>query len=77
MSVAGDRVYLQGARGSNSVIALNRADGKDVWSKPLGPDEEFVGFYTRRRIPGCSVSAGSSKPVDARDEGRASTPPMD
>ena len=33
------RVYLQGARGSNSfVIALNRADGKEVWSKALGPD---------------------------------------
>ena len=40
MSVAGDRVYLQGARGNNSfVIALNRADGKEVWSKPLGPVE--------------------------------------
>ncbi len=40
MSVAGDRVYLQGARGSNSfVIALNRADGKEVWSKALGPVE--------------------------------------
>ena len=40
MSVAGDRVYLQGARGNNSVvIALNRADGKEVWSKPLGPIE--------------------------------------
>ena len=40
MSVAGNRVYLQGARGNNSfVIALNRADGKEVWSKPLGPIE--------------------------------------
>ena len=40
MSVAGDRVYLQGARGNNSVvIALNRADGKEVWAKPLGPVE--------------------------------------
>jgi outer membrane protein assembly factor BamB len=40
MSVAGDRVYLQGARGNNSfVIALNRADGKEVWAKPLGPIE--------------------------------------
>src|SRR5829696_5815615 len=37
MAVAGDRVYLQGARGNNSVvIALNRADGKEVWAKPLG-----------------------------------------
>ena len=38
MAVAGNRVYLQGARGDNSfVIALNRADGKEVWSKPIGP----------------------------------------
>jgi outer membrane protein assembly factor BamB len=37
MSVAGDRVFLQGARGDSSfVIALNRADGKEVWSKALG-----------------------------------------
>jgi outer membrane protein assembly factor BamB len=40
MSVSGNRVYLQGARGNNSfVIALNRADGKEVWAKPLGPIE--------------------------------------
>ena len=39
-AVAGNRVYLQGARGNNSVvIALNRADGKEVWSKALGPAE--------------------------------------
>ena len=40
MSVAGNRVYLQGARGDKSVvIALNRADGKEVWAKALGPIE--------------------------------------
>lgn len=40
MAVAGDRVFLQGARGATSmVIALNRADGKEVWSKALGPVE--------------------------------------
>src|SRR5215471_7291598 len=40
MAVAGDRVFLQGARAHNSaVIALNRADGKEVWSKALGPTE--------------------------------------
>jgi outer membrane protein assembly factor BamB len=40
MAVAGDRVFLQGARGPNSfVIALNRTDGKEVWSKALGPIE--------------------------------------
>lgn len=37
MAVAGDRVFVQSARGRNSVvIALNRADGKEVWSKTLG-----------------------------------------
>ena len=37
MAVAGDRVFVQSARGRNSVvIALNRADGKEVWSKALG-----------------------------------------
>lgn len=46
MSVAGDRVFVQGARGQNSfVIALNRADGKEVWAKPIGPIE------TRMRTP--------------------------
>jgi outer membrane protein assembly factor BamB len=46
LAVAGERVFLQGARGSNSVvIALNRADGKEVWARPLGPTE------TRMRTP--------------------------
>ena len=40
MSVARDRVFVQGARGQNSfVIALNREDGKEIWAKPLGPIE--------------------------------------
>jgi outer membrane protein assembly factor BamB len=40
MAVAGNRVYVQGARGAESfVIALNRADGKEVWAKALGPIE--------------------------------------
>jgi outer membrane protein assembly factor BamB len=40
MSVAGNRVYLQGARGDKSfVIALNRVDGKEVWAKAIGPIE--------------------------------------
>ncbi len=38
IAVAADRVFLQGAREANSVvIALNRADGKEVWAKTLGP----------------------------------------
>lgn len=40
MAVAGDRVYVQGARGrSSAVVAINRADGKEVWSKALGTTE--------------------------------------
>src|SRR5947207_7717972 len=46
MAVAGDRVFLQGLRGAESVvIALNRTDGREVWSKVLGPTE------TRMRTP--------------------------
>ena len=46
IAVAADRVFLQGARGTDSVvIALNRADGKEVWAKPLGP------VATRMRTP--------------------------
>ena len=37
MAVAGTRVFVQGMRGTSStVIALNRADGKEVWAKALG-----------------------------------------
>ena len=40
MSIAGDRVFVQGMRGGRSVvIALNRADGKEAWSKALGAPE--------------------------------------
>jgi outer membrane protein assembly factor BamB len=40
MAVAGDRVFVQGTRGrQSSVIAYNRPDGKEVWSKALGPTE--------------------------------------
>jgi outer membrane protein assembly factor BamB len=40
MAISGDRVYVQGARGRNSVvIALNRADGKELWARPLGASE--------------------------------------
>jgi len=37
MAVTGARVFVQGTRGGRSVVvALNRADGKEVWSKALG-----------------------------------------
>src|SRR5688500_18666161 len=40
IAVAGDRVFVQGVRSRNSVvIALNRADGKEVWSKALGASQ--------------------------------------
>ncbi|HYT77279.1 MAG TPA: PQQ-binding-like beta-propeller repeat protein [Vicinamibacterales bacterium] len=38
MAVVGERVYVQGMKGGNSIVsALNRADGKPAWSKALGP----------------------------------------
>src|SRR5688572_5879116 len=38
VAVSGDRVYVQGMRNSRSVVsALNRADGKLVWVRELGP----------------------------------------
>src|SRR3954469_10868850 len=40
MAGAGGRVFVQGTRGRQSaVMALNRADGKEVWSKALGSSE--------------------------------------
>jgi outer membrane protein assembly factor BamB len=37
MAVVGDRVFVQGMRADRSVVvALNRTDGKEVWSKALG-----------------------------------------
>ena len=44
-AVVGDRVFLQGGNATSSVvIALNRADGRPVWAKVIGPAE------TRQRI---------------------------
>jgi len=38
ISVQGDRVYVQGMRNRQSVVStLNRADGKQVWVRILGP----------------------------------------
>src|SRR5262245_7653980 len=38
VSVRGDRVYVQGSKNRQSVVtSLNRADGKVVWVRPLGP----------------------------------------
>jgi outer membrane protein assembly factor BamB len=38
VAIAGDRVFVQGMRDRRSIVSsVNRADGKLVWSKPLGP----------------------------------------
>jgi len=38
VAISGDRIFVQGCRGNDSVIyALNRANGKEVWTKTLGP----------------------------------------
>jgi outer membrane protein assembly factor BamB len=40
MAVVGDRIYVQGARMRQSfLVVYNRADGKEMWSKPLGATE--------------------------------------
>jgi outer membrane protein assembly factor BamB len=38
LAVHGDRVYVQGMRDNQSIVSsLNRADGKPVWARILGP----------------------------------------
>ena len=37
IAVKGDRIFVQGAKNNQSVLlALSRANGKELWSKPLG-----------------------------------------
>jgi outer membrane protein assembly factor BamB len=37
VAVSGERVLVQGIRaGRSSVVALNRADGREIWSHPIG-----------------------------------------
>ena len=39
VAVSGDRMFVQGTRAGRSiVVTLNRADGKELWSKALGPE---------------------------------------
>src|SRR5262245_47967955 len=41
LSIAGDRIFVQGLRNRQSIVsALSLADGRDVWSKNLGPGGE-------------------------------------
>jgi len=38
VAILADRIYLQGTEGNRSVVfCLNRADGKKIWTRPLGP----------------------------------------
>ena len=38
LAIKDDRIYVQGSNGKQSVVyVLNRADGKGIWSKALGP----------------------------------------
>jgi outer membrane protein assembly factor BamB len=38
LAIKGDRIFVQGSNGGRSIVySLNRADGKNVWSKALGP----------------------------------------
>jgi outer membrane protein assembly factor BamB len=46
VAVVGDRIYTMGDKaGSQQVFALNRADGKLLWSAKIGPawDDEYAG----------------------------------
>ena len=49
IAVRGDRVFVQGMRNSQSVVsALNRADGKPVWVRPIGrSSENYMGSGPR------------------------------
>src|SRR5712691_5523441 len=41
IATSGDRIFVQGLRNRQSIVsALNRADGKSLWSKALGPGLE-------------------------------------
>lgn len=46
VSISGDRIFTMGDRGdSQYLIALNRADGKQLWAAKIGPawDDEYPG----------------------------------
>lgn len=52
VAVVGDRIYTAGDRGETSyVVALNAADGKEVWSTKLGRAGAPGGFAGARATP--------------------------
>lgn len=73
VSVAGDRVYTLGNKGKvSSVIAIDRANGKVVWSAPIGPPGGNLGCTPT--VDGSRIYAlgqeGDLVCVEARDGAR-------
>ncbi len=60
VSVVGNRIFTMGDRGPTQfVIALNRADGKELWASPVGPawDDEMGGPRGTPTVDGDRVYA--------------------
>src|SRR6516225_6824230 len=61
LSIAGDRIFTMGDRGdSQYVLALNLADGKQIWATKIGPawdDDETGGPRGTPTVDGDSVYA--------------------
>jgi hypothetical protein len=52
VSVVGDRIYTAGDQNAgNFVIALNAADGKQLWTSKLGKPGELGGYWGPRSVP--------------------------
>src|SRR5438105_827232 len=52
VSVVGDRIYTVGDQnGGNFIIALNAADGKQVWTSKLGKPGDLGGYVGPRAVP--------------------------
>jgi hypothetical protein len=48
VAIKGDRMFVQGAKGGQSIVyALNRADGKGLWSKALGASGRTIADLVR------------------------------
>src|SRR6476646_12037501 len=52
VSVVGVRIYTAGDQNAgNFVVALNAADGKQVWASKLGKPGELGGYWGPRSVP--------------------------
>jgi outer membrane protein assembly factor BamB len=52
VSVVGDRIYTAGDQATgNFVVALNAADGKQVWAAKLGKPGDLGGYHGPRAVP--------------------------